>query len=241
MKISRIVKASAFLVCLAGSASASSITSLYSSFWVLGDSLSGTINNPVTGDVVQRFSNDLLWSERIAGEFEAVGKTNEIYAVPGATAGLARDIDLGAQTSRLLSRKDDFGTDPLVAIWIGGNDIAAFAEGLLQSTSISAYTATLDALIGVGVTDFLLFEVPDVGYTPFVRVFRRRLIPRWLVPHPQGSTRPSSISSWRGCPGSRCWTRRPCRPTAQPGERALRAAGAVEHRPARHWRRCGCI
>jgi hypothetical protein len=168
MNIASIAKATAFLVCLAGSASASSITSLYSSFWVLGDSLSGYVGAPEDPGTL-RFSNAPLWSERIVKDFQETGKEAQSYAIPGATAGLDRDIDLIAQRDALLTQTARFGADPLVAIWIGGNDIAAFASGLLPSKSVLAYGATLGALIGVGVTDFLLFEIPDVGFTPLVQ------------------------------------------------------------------------
>lgn len=170
MNISSIAKATAFLVCLAGSASASSITSLYFSFWVLGDSLSGYVGAP-EDPATLRASNAPLWSERIVQDFIDKGKTSESFAVGGATAGLDRPIDLIAQRDRLLGRTADFGANPLVAVWIGGNDIAAFASGLLPSSSVSAYGATLGALVGAGVRDFLLFEIPDVGFTPLVRDF----------------------------------------------------------------------
>ena len=56
-----------------------------------------------------------------------------------------------------------------MSLWIGGNDIAAFQAGLPVTDTIASYSSALDRLIGAEVNDLLLFEVPDVGFTPLVR------------------------------------------------------------------------
>jgi phospholipase/lecithinase/hemolysin len=50
-----------------------------------------------------------------------------------------------------------------------GNDIGAFAQGLPVANSIASYSSALSRLVGAGVSEFLLFEVPNVGFTPLVR------------------------------------------------------------------------
>ncbi|MEE4188837.1 MAG: SGNH/GDSL hydrolase family protein, partial [Roseobacter sp.] len=161
---------------MAGSASASTLTELFSSFWVLGDSLSA-FAGPVGGEDTARASNGALWSEQIISDFEAVGRQAQSYAVGGATAGLAGPRDLAAQTERLVAEQnndfdpslDNLDKDALVAIWIGGNDVGAFQAGLSPFTSRTAYASSLSALVDAGVRNFLLFEVPNVGFTPLVR------------------------------------------------------------------------
>ena len=154
----------ALAVTLSGPAFASSITDEFTSFWVLGDSLSGFVGE-VGGEDTARFSDGPLWSEQIVLDFEAAGKETDSFAQGGATAGLVRDdrLDLADQVDLLEAEEERFGDAPLVAITIGGNDIGAFAEGLDPLVSFQAFGTALTDLISVGVTDFLLFTVPDVG------------------------------------------------------------------------------
>lgn len=170
MKLLVCLKIAAVAVAMAGAASAATITQKYSSFWVLGDSLSGYVGPP-EGPSTFRVSNGPLWSEQIVTDFLDASKAAGSFAVPGATAGLTRSdpADLGLQTDWLLAQQGRFGDSPLVAIWIGGNDIGAFETGLSPATSVSNYASTLNDLLSAGVSDFLLFEVPDVTYTPLIQ------------------------------------------------------------------------
>ena len=172
MRVSRVFALTASLSVTAGSAFAASITDQFTSFWVLGDSLSAFVGEPGE-DTTLRASDAPLWSEQIILDFEDAGKTAESFAAGGATAGLDRDapLDLGGQVDLLLGETAGFGDAPLVALWIGGNDIAAFQSGLDPATTFAAYTSALTDLISVGVTDFLLFEVPDVGFTSLLQDF----------------------------------------------------------------------
>ncbi len=172
MRLTKVFALTAAMSVTAGSALASSITDQYSSFWVLGDSLSAFVGEP-EGEATLRASDGPLWSEQIITDFEDAGKTAGSFAAGGATAGLTRDdpLDLSGQVDLLLDETDNFGDTPLVALWIGGNDIGAFQSGLSPLTSLELYTAALADLISVGVTDFLLFEVPDVGFTSLLQDF----------------------------------------------------------------------
>ena len=152
-------------VFMAGSVSASTISDKFTSFWVLGDSLSG----PVAGTSFVA-SDGPLWSQRIAKDFTDAGKTAGIAAIAGATAGRDRPIDLITQTVNVIARAAEFGTRPLAAIWIGGNDVGAIGAGQTTFTqTVTNYATSIAGLIGAGVRDFLVFEVPDVSFTPLVK------------------------------------------------------------------------
>ncbi len=166
----RMLRAACCVFFMAGSAGASTLTEQFSSFWVLGDSLSAYAGETGGEDTV-RASDGPLWSEQIISEFDTANREAQSFARGGATAGLSRDtvVDLAGQTEELVAQQDRFGDNPLVAIWIGGNDIRAFQTGLAPTTSQTVFRNTLEALIAHDVKNFLLFEVPDVGYTPLVR------------------------------------------------------------------------
>lgn len=181
MSFGKSFRLAAFAVFLATSASASTITSQFSSFWVLGDSLSGPVVDPLTLDPVPNpftgaplvASDGPLWSQRIVQQFTDAGKTARNFAIAGATAGLTRPIDLAAQTQRLLDTvivtPALLGARPLAAIWIGGNDIEAISTGgATLFDTVGSYAATFANLIGAGFQDFLVFEIPDVGATPLI-------------------------------------------------------------------------
>jgi hypothetical protein len=148
----------------------------FTSFWVLGDSLSGFVGEP-GGANTFRLSNGPLWSEQIINDFRHAGQEAESFAVPGATAGLERPnpavpgapFDLTSQVDQLLQETSRFGSAPIVSLWIGGNDVAAFATGLQPADTISKYSDALSRLAGAGVRDLLLFEIPDVGLTPLAQ------------------------------------------------------------------------
>jgi len=166
--------------CMASAAAAASAWEDYSSFWVLGDSLSDTGNlsaasggafpGPVYFD--GRYSNGPVWAEYISNRFDDAGKATGNVAFAGATAVSNGDFipDLTAQTALFRTASDTFlGLRPLVAIWIGGNDIGNTAG---TGTAVDAASAAVDAVVSQAIglldttSDFLLFNLPDVGATP---------------------------------------------------------------------------
>ncbi len=176
MNVFSALRLAACATCVASASAASTIGETFTSFWVLGDSLSGYIGEP-GADGTLRFSDGPLWSEQIVNDFRHAGQEAESFAVPGATAGLQRPnplapgapFDLTSQVDALLQQQSRYGDNPVVALWIGGNDIGAFAEGLPVADTIASYTSALGRVVGSGVTDLLLFEVPNVGFTPLVQ------------------------------------------------------------------------
>lgn len=204
---------------------ASTLTDVFSSFWVLGDSLSdngntarlldpdfdpnavGTVNQPGVA------SNGFTWAKELTDAFAAAGKPTKNLAFGGAWASNNGDIvpDLGTQIDAgisqtgigidpvtgapevltlpkyddgkggLLARTGEFGADPLVAVFIGGNDFLAAAQAIaggsdpaltLEATvtaTFSSLTQNVNALIDAGVTDLLVMTLPDLGNIPRLR------------------------------------------------------------------------
>jgi phospholipase/lecithinase/hemolysin len=176
MNLSNVIRIAVCATFVAGASAASTVQERFTSFWVVGDSLSAYVGQP-GGATTARASNGPLWSEQIVNDFRNAGQEADSYAVGGATAGLQRPnpfdpaapFDLTSQVDRLLQETSRFGARPVVSIWIGGNDIGAFAQGLPVANSIASYSSALSRLVGAGVSEFLLFEVPNVGFTPLVR------------------------------------------------------------------------
>lgn len=165
---------------LTGGAASAAVVD-YTSFHVLGDSLSDTGNvwrnsahlEPQSPPYWRgRFSNGRVWSERTAAAFKAKGLPTSNEAWGGAKAktdhdGLP-DLSLQAYTYRHLD-SDRRGDRPLVAIWIGANDIlrastADKAKAGRQAASTIGDVAQV--LAASGVHDFLIFKMPDLGRIP---------------------------------------------------------------------------
>jgi lysophospholipase L1-like esterase len=179
MNLTNVIRIAVCATFVAGASAASTVQERFTSFWVVGDSLSAYVGQP-GGATTARASNGPLWSEQIVNDFRNAGQEADSYAVGGATAGLQRPnpfnpaapFDLTSQVDRLLQETSRFGARPVVSIWIGGNDIGAFAQGLPVANSIASYSSALSRLVGAGVSEFLLFEVPNVGFTPLVQESR---------------------------------------------------------------------
>lgn len=172
-----------------GPAAAAPLGATYSSFWALGDSLSDNGNLfAATGGAAPsdppylkgRFSNGPVWAEGITSEFLAAGRPSANFAFGGAKAqGDADGIpDLADQIGFFtLAAKPVMGALPLVSLLIGPNDLFAGLGALagdpgatpIAEVGFNAATALglgAQALAGLGVSDFLIFNLPDLGLTP---------------------------------------------------------------------------
>lgn len=214
-----------FAVTLCAPVQASTLRDVFSSFWVLGDSLSDNgntarlldpdfdPNKPGTPNRPGVSSDGFTWAKEFTDAFAAAGKPTENLAFGGAWASDNGDVvpDLGAQIDAdtlqtgigidpatgalgvltlpkyddggggLLARTDAFGADPLVAVFIGGNDFLAAAQaiadgsdpaltlGATVTATFSSLTQNVDALIDAGVTDLLVMNLPDLGNIPRLR------------------------------------------------------------------------
>lgn len=140
------------------------------------------------------FSNGNTWAEQLATALRTPTSGNSALRAPGvftnyavgqararAAASVFSDFDLRTQVERYLA---DFGgqvpAGTLVAIWIGSNDVNDALNALLidpsgaTTASIlqAALAATADSvalLYGAGARMFLIANVPDFAYTPYVR------------------------------------------------------------------------
>jgi outer membrane lipase/esterase len=189
--------AAGLVAILAVPAYATSITDRYTSFYVFGDSLSddGKFTQlPATPPSVGgRFSNGKVWAERIARDFEKAGRDTGNLAVGGATAtdlatltplstfngqinAFLGSVFAGVGLPERLAPEPVFadsaptpGSNPLVAVWLGANDLfASFAEADI----IDAAKAVTDGITRLATSplgqfdDFLVANLPDLGATP---------------------------------------------------------------------------
>lgn len=187
MTLRAALAAAAAGLALAGPAAALDYTADYTSFWVLGDSLSDTGNlyaatggaTPASPPYFQgRFSDGPVWSDGVAQDFLDAGKPTENFAYGGAratTVTAAPDIpDLEQQLQFFAGYQGAvpgaLGSDPLVAIGLGANDaFSARSAGdptAIGEAAADEVAAAVLALNGAfGIEDFLLPNLPELGDT----------------------------------------------------------------------------
>lgn len=186
-RVRRIFAAALAAGCLATGAGAATLTERYSSFWVLGDSLSDPGNlYAATGGAAPpsppyfqgRFSSGPVWAEGVADDFRAAGRATGNVAFGGATAVTNADAvpDLSAQVRTVTPAVNAAGGErPLAALWIGANDILnAQGQPDMAATGARAAAEVADgarALSDAGVRDFVVFNLPDLGRTPRYALF----------------------------------------------------------------------
>jgi phospholipase/lecithinase/hemolysin len=149
------------------------------------------------------FSNGNTWAEQLATALHLPTSGNPSLRRPGVftnyAVGQARAragaptfsvFDLQTQVQEYLA---DFGgqVDPgtLVAIWIGGNDVSdalmalvdpaqglPVAQGILAAAGPAVANA-VTTLYAAGARMFLIVNVPDFAYTPYVRFLDATMAP----------------------------------------------------------------
>lgn len=169
---------------------ASPLTDKYSSFFVFGDSLSdnGNLFAATGGNVPAsppyfdgRFSDGPVWNEGILQDFTAAGEVSANFAFGGATAVTNGDPipDLSLQLGIFGASvpKEALGDRPLASLWFGANDILDAIAGNLDA--VQAAKAAADAigagvrvLAGLGITDFAIWNLPEIGLTPRYQLFQ---------------------------------------------------------------------
>jgi outer membrane lipase/esterase len=177
-----IGRAAALGLMLGLAAPAGAATLDYTSFHVLGDSLSdvGNVYRTTLGTIPEsppywrgRFSNGPVWADRVADRFRDAGLPTGNHAWGGSNA-IVGGLDvpgLAAQGARYRSLDDDrVGNRPLVAIWTGGNDILDMAGGdrVRRKARRSAERVgdVASALRRSGTRDFVILNLPDIGAIP---------------------------------------------------------------------------
>ena len=178
-------RAAAACLALALAAPAGAATTDYSSFHVLGDSLSdiGNVYNATAHLFPEsppywhgRFSNGPVWAERVADAFrdENLPTSNQAWAGANVAPGGIDVPDLSMQAARYRSLDDDrVGDRPLVAIWTGGNDVLDLAGQRGASAGARRAAERLGnvalGLYAAGTRDFLILNLPDIGQVPQFR------------------------------------------------------------------------
>lgn len=181
-------------LALAGTAQAAGIDR-YSSFFIFGDSLSDNGNlfaatggtTPAAPYVDGRFSNGPVWNESIAADFAAQGSVTANFAFGGAqavtNAGQIPDLPLQLGLFGASVPGAALGAQPLASLWFGSNDLFAaiddFANGLASIGDVAAtgraaadaVAAGATALSLAGITDFVIFNLPDFGSLPNYALF----------------------------------------------------------------------
>ena len=140
------------------------------------------------------FSNGNTWAEQLATALHLPTSGNPALRAPGrftnyaigqararAAAPTFPAFDLQTQVESYLA---DFGghvpSGTLAAIWIGGNDVddalnALLADptgttsGAILQASLAATRDAILLLYGAGARMFLIANIPDFAYTPYVR------------------------------------------------------------------------
>jgi outer membrane lipase/esterase len=174
--------AALFAAALAAAPAGAATVNDYTSFHVLGDSLSDAGNVyratfrmfPESPPYYRgRFSNGPVWADRVVAAFRAEGLPTGNHAWGGANVvGGGIDVpDLSMQAARYRSIDEDRrGDRPLVAIWSGGNDVldAAGDRGARRLGRRVARRVgdVATGLLAAGTRDFLILNLPDIGRVP---------------------------------------------------------------------------
>lgn len=179
----RLLLGAAIAVSTATASYASTLTDAFTSFIVLGDSLSDNGNLVPTGLAPPppysdgKFTNGDVWNEAIAQEFISAGKLSANFAFGGAATagGSFAPPSLDEQVFLTFSSipAAQFGDNPLFSIWAGANDIFGALESgtpeiapAVGTAAANNIAATITTLSGLGVDDFLVFNLPDLSQTP---------------------------------------------------------------------------
>jgi outer membrane lipase/esterase len=172
----------------AGAGSAASYTGAV----FFGDSLSdpGNLFAATGGQVPPppywegRTSNGPVWAEHVADGFTAKGLPTRNYAYAFATAVASNQtgpgafaLDLPEQIASFAGSAPDLGDRPVAAIWIGNNDVigavsTATTPGEITSAALGAAGAIgagIGQLSGLGIHDFVVFNMPPLQLTPQFR------------------------------------------------------------------------
>lgn len=170
--------AAALVLCAAApAAQALTLADRYSSISFLGDSLSDTGNAfALSGGAFGgppyfdgRFSDGPLWSDLVSAAFAPTAVANA--AVGGATVlanatfpGNDLDGQRALYDSLVANPLFGFGPRPVLAIWIGANDVGAGNDMAAAAARVTAEVADLS--VTYGIMDFLVPDLPDLGKWP---------------------------------------------------------------------------
>jgi outer membrane lipase/esterase len=192
MKTLRLTLAAAALSLAATLAPAATVGG-YTGFVAFGDSLTDPGNlYAATGNTFPpsppyfdgRFSNGPTWAETFADAFTAASRNSANFAYGGANAvpngDAVPDLPLQLGIFASLLPPGFLGARPLASLWFGANDIFNYLDQT-TTTLAGAVAVAEDAADAVadgafalafgGITDVLLFNLPDLGSIPRFALF----------------------------------------------------------------------
>ncbi|MBD2090781.1 SGNH/GDSL hydrolase family protein [Microcoleus sp. FACHB-1515] len=160
------------------------------SIYVFGDSLSDTGNlfsrtgQPTRPYVNGRFSNGLLWDDRLANQLQltltpvtqmAAGETAASinFAFGGATTGVDQTRDrLGLQQQVALFREQQSGRaanpNAVYLVWAGANDYLS-GRSTDAAEPIANLRSAIETLIAAGARHLVVGNLPPLGQLPATR------------------------------------------------------------------------
>jgi outer membrane lipase/esterase len=163
--------------------SATTVSDIFTSFYSFGDSLTddGKFGLASAGGLLEapsfggRFTTGLTWSEYIEDEFQAAGDDTRNYALGGATASPVNPRNpvgpLGTLEKQIAAFQAELpflrdpGSNPLVSLWFGANDIFTGQSSVEAANFIEAGVRTIGTLgpgAGTSFNTFLLFDLPSI-------------------------------------------------------------------------------
>ncbi len=192
---------------------ATTLSDTYSGYYAFGDSLSddgkldGIIGFAAPSDA-GRFSNGPVWAETLAAQFTAAGKQALNLAIAGATA-FGPDTAGATRLSSFSGQVGQFGdalglggvisgTNPLVSVWMGANDLFGIIQSVAPASAAAAAKGVAQAVesniraiaaLGGQYDDFVVLNLPDLGRLPAFST---------LLGDPSGVQNPSLYASYVG-------------------------------------------
>jgi len=186
-----ILLAAALSIASTIPAFAGTIGTDYTAFYAFGDSLTdnGKLNGIIPFSPISdagRFSNGPVWAEDVGADFTANGEQVVNLALGGATAtgvdygAAAGPFRLATLAGQVGAFTDIFGlggvasgSNPLVAVWMGANDLFDILDPAVttafNATGVAqAVKANIQAIAALGsqFDDFIVLNLPDLGKTP---------------------------------------------------------------------------
>lgn len=189
--MNRILAPAAAALVVAFATAAEAVPVRYTSAWFFGDSLTDPGNLfAATGGAIPgdphfqgRTSNGRVWAEHVADDFAAKGRPTGNFAYAFGNAVENDDMpELPLQVPDLPDQIADFATAsagrlgdrPLATLWFGSNDIfdairddpTPSSVGAVAFAAANAVANGITTLSGLGIDDYLVFNVPALELTP---------------------------------------------------------------------------
>lgn len=125
-----------------------------------------------------RFSNDTLWIEKLAEALFPDKPSEHVLNYAFGGAGVSEEDGLitlkGEIDSYLLAHPEKPSDQTLFVVWIGANNYLGLPEDIEQTTHdvVSGIQQQIKRLANSGAQHILLFNLPNLGKTPFAYAYQ---------------------------------------------------------------------